>query len=347
SNEEVKKQRNRAAIKNKQYFLFPHRLKNGEIKFVDLYSSPIEINDRQYLFSIITDVTKREQNEIELYKEKELQRITMDSIADCVVTTDEQGRITYLNNAAAIAAEWKQAEVIGKYFNEIFPMTNEYTQDTVPNIVEAVLKTSHKQELANHTMLHTKSGNKIPIEDSAAPILDKNGKRYGAVVIFRDVTAAKEKKKKIKYLSYHDALTGLYNRNFYYDYIDHSNNTGIYPLGYIIGDVNGLKMTNDVFGHTMGDNLLKTVSDILQKTADTNDRVIRWGGDEFIIVVPHADRKHLESLIVKIKSDLKSITITDGIEASVSFGMSIKQHKWISTDDILKEAEEMMYQTKL
>ena len=88
TDEEIREQRQRAVRESKQYFLFRHRLKNGEIRLVDVYSSPIEINDQLFLFSIILDATKREESEQELFREKELQRITMDSIGDAVVTTD-------------------------------------------------------------------------------------------------------------------------------------------------------------------------------------------------------------------------------------------------------------------
>lgn len=125
--DDVKRKRDSAVTKDCQYFLFRHRLKSGEMRLVDVHSSPIEINEHKYLFSIISDATERESNEEELYKEKELQKTTMDSIADGVVTTDLNGQIQYMNKAAEIAIEWKLNDVIGKKFEEIFFMSNELT----------------------------------------------------------------------------------------------------------------------------------------------------------------------------------------------------------------------------
>ncbi|HPR89959.1 MAG TPA: diguanylate cyclase, partial [Synergistaceae bacterium] len=215
------------------------------------------------------------------------------------------------------------------------------------NIVEAVLKTSHKQELANHTMLHTKSGNKIPIEDSAAPILDKNGKRYGAVVIFRDVTAAKEKKKKIKYLSYHDALTGLYNRNFYYDYIDHSNNTGIYPLGYIIGDVNGLKMINDTLGHKAGDELIVAAAHSLANAGRKTDIVARIGGDEFAMLLPESTEETAGEVLRRIRAEIdKYKRGEDSLPLNIACGAATTSGRIQNIEALLSEADKQMYASK-
>ena len=347
TDEEIREQRQRAVRESKQYFLFRHRLKNGEIRLVDVYSSPIEINDQLFLFSIILDATKREESEQELFREKELQRITMDSIGDAVVTTDMEGHVTYLNKSAVQSTGWTLEEICNELFRNVFYMVNEHTFQEIPCIVDKVLQTSQKQELGDYILLRTKSGNFIPIEDSADPIIDKNGNIYGVVVIFRDITHAKEKKKKIEFLSYHDGLTNLYNRRFYYDNYEGFENASIYPLGFIMGDVNGLKMANDVFGHKTGDNLLITVSDTLSEIAEPEQIVIRWGGDEFVIVVPNATNEKLENIIEHAKKNLQAKYINGNLEVSVSFGSAIKENPYDSTDSVLKEAEEKMYHIKL
>ena len=347
TDEEIREQRQKAAHESKQYFLFRHRLKNGAIRLVDVYSSPIEINEQLFLFSIILDATKREESEQELFREKELQRITMDSIGDAVVTTDMKGRIIYLNKSAVQSTGWTLEEVRSEEFGKIFYMVNEHTLQEIPCIVDKVLQTSQKQELGDYILLRTQSGSFIPIEDSADPIIDKNGNIYGVVVIFRDITHAKEKKKKIEYLSYHDGLTNLYNRRFYYDNYEGFENNIIYPLGFIMGDVNGLKMANDVFGHKTGDDLLVAVSDTLSEIAKPDQIVIRWGGDEFVIVVPNATSEKLEDIINRAKKNLQAKSFNRNLEVSVSFGSAIKENPYDSTDEVLKEAEEKMYHIKL
>lgn len=345
--EEVEASRIRALRGEDDYFLFQHRLKSGEKRWVDVHSSPIEIDGIYFLYSIITDATERVDMERVLFREKELQKITMDSIGDCVVTTDQYGKITYLNNAAALVTGWSTPEVRGKEFDDIFPMINENTCEKVSDIVEMVLKTKEIQELANHTMLKTKAGKLIPIEDSAAPIMDKKGMIHGVVVIFRDVTLEKQKKKRIEFLSYHDTLTSLYNRNFYNLFMEEESVQEKYPIGFILGDVNGLKMTNDVFGHTLGDLLLKSIADVMRNCCGEHDVVVRWGGDEFLLLIPNTTMNELDDKVKQIKSELLHIKINDAIEASVSFGTALMKENRQTFDSVLKVAEEIMYQTKL
>ncbi|MBI4857319.1 MAG: PAS domain S-box protein [Acetobacterium woodii] len=347
SQEAVQDLRQQALAGRQEYFLFPHRLKNGEIRQVDVHSSPLEMDDHQYLFSVITDATEREQNAAALYREKELQKTTMDAIHDGVITTDAQGNITYLNPAAEQASGWQIDEVQGRPFDAVFSMCHEYTREPLAGLVIRVLECGQTQEITEPTLLFKKDGTMIPIENSVAPIRNKDGAIGGVVVVFRDITVTREKKRKIEYLSYHDALTGLYNRRFYEQLFSLKESELAHPMAFVMGDVNGLKMTNDVFGHTIGDLLLKSIGQTLKDNADSRNQVIRWGGDEFMIVMPGSDLKDAERLVKRIKEQLKDICINGTIEASVSFGMALKKSRDDEPGAVLKKAEEMMYQIKL
>ncbi|WP_303867591.1 HD domain-containing phosphohydrolase [Acetobacterium wieringae] len=343
----VEQLRQQALSRQQRYFLFPHRLKNGEIRMVDVHSSPLELDGQPYLFSIITDATEREQNAAALYQEKELQKTTMDAIHDGVITTDAEGNISYLNPAAELASGWQAGEVLGKSFEAIFPMGHEYTREPLIGLVAGVLAGGQSVEITEPTVLFKKDGVMIPIETSLAPIRTKNGTIGGVVMVFRDITLSREKKRRIEYLSYHDELTGLYNRRFYEQYFSQKEIRLIHPMAFIMGDVNGLKMTNDVFGHTIGDLLLKDIAVTLKHAAGARHQVIRWGGDEFMIVMPGSDLKDAERLVRQIKEQLQDIRINGTIEASVSFGVALKQSRDDEPGAVLKKAEEMMYQIKL
>ena len=167
--------RQQALAGQQQYFLFPHRLKNGTIRLVDVHSSPLELDGQSYLFSVITDATEREQNAAALYREKELHKTTMDAIHDGVITTDAQGTISYLNPAAEQASGWQTIEVLGKSFEAIFPLCHEYTREPLTGLVAQVLADGQGQEITAPTVLFNKEGMMIPIETSLAPIRAKNG----------------------------------------------------------------------------------------------------------------------------------------------------------------------------
>ena len=343
-NEEVEKYRLDALQKEKKYFLFPHRLKNGEIKLVDVYSYPFYFNNESYLYSIIFDVSDRESYRTELFTEKELLRVTLHSIGDGVVTTDVDGRITGINAMAEEITGWSSSEVIGRPFSDVFILKNEKTGEPVEDIVEKVLRTGTIVGLANHTVLVNKWEVEVPIADSAAPIRDKTGKLYGAIMVFRDVSTEKEHENQIIYLSYHDALTDLFNRRYVEEHLYKLDDPALFPLAVIMGDVNGLKLTNDVFGHLKGDQLLKTVADSIRDNLSDGSIAVRWGGDEFLIFLPQADPSHVKDFIQSIKD---TIAERSPDKISISFGFSVKENAMQSIQTVFQEAEERMYHQKL
>lgn len=344
---EIHELRQKAFERHQKYFFFPHRLKNGDLRYVDVYSCPIVVSGRNLLYSIIFDVTDKQESKEELFREKELLNITFNSIGDGVVTTDTDGKITRTNKASLEILGCDSQEVIGKKFSDIFVLKSEITGEISPDIINYVLKTGEVQEMANHTVLVNRKGKVIPIADSAAPILDENRKIHGAVMVFRDVSVEKEKEDKILYLSYHDTLTGLFNRRFFDEELLRIDHPSAYPLAIVMGDVNGLKITNDVFGHEYGDQLLKSIAQIIKNNTNSTDIAIRWGGDEFVIFMPHTCDDAVEGFLAKIKMLLDKNSINDVIKTNVSFGYSIKENNDTPIEIFLQEAEEKMYRMKL
>ncbi len=344
--EELEKKRLMALRKKQRYFYFSHRLKNGEIRLVDVYSCPISYQDEKLLFSIIIDVSDREKYKEELYREKEMFKTTLHSIGDGVVTTDEKGRIIVLNQVAEEITGWKEQEVKGKPFAEIFKLLNEESGEPVEDPVAKVIETGKIIGLANHTVLITKDGRRKPIADSAAPIKDEKGQTSGVVMVFRDITQEKAWQAKILNLSYHDSLTGLHNRRFIEEQMEWLDISRDLPISVIMADVNGLKLTNDVFGHEEGDKLLKKTAEILKKNCRNDDIISRWGGDEFLILLPRTTADNAEKIMRRIKNEcsrVKSIKT----QLSIAMGCAVKRDASERLDHVIKEAEERMYRQKL
>lgn len=344
--DEVERQRLDAYHENKCYFLFPHRLKNGEIRLVDVYSCPISDGDRELLYSIIYDVTDREVFRNELFQEKEVLRTTLQSIGDGVVTTDSSGKITSLNIVAQEMTGWKSDEAMGVPFSDVLRLRNEDTGLPIENPIKKVLDTGRIIGLANHTILVNRQNKAIPIADSAAPIKGEDGRVLGVVMVFRDVSNEKEYNNKVRFLSYHDALTGLYNRRYIEEMLSREDFSGQLPLSVIMGDVNGLKITNDVFGHSAGDALLQHVGSLLKKYCHSEDLIARWGGDEFVVLMPHTNLEQAEQIIDIIKSNPVSLD-ESGLQLSLSLGCAVKDIADRSIHAVMREAEENMYHQKL
>ena len=149
----------------------------------------------------------------------------------------------------------------------------------------------------------------------------------------------------ICYLSYHDALTGLFNRRFYEEKIIELNQEINLPISIIMGDINGLKLVNDTFGHDKGDMLLKEAASIIQSYCRADDLLARWGGDEFVILLPKT-KKEVAKEMVKSIHKLASKKKINGIDISISFGFDVKNTPKEDIIKILKSAEDSMYRNK-
>ena len=329
-----------------RYFVFPHRLKNGEVRFIDVYAYPIPEGDSTLLYSIHFDATDRENYRIDLLRERELLSTTLKSIGDGVVTTDNYGVITSLNSIAQELTGWSSNEAVGRLFTEVFRLESEETGLVVENPIQKVLDTGRIVGLANHTVLIQRFGQAVPIADSAAPIRTEGGQIFGVVMVFRDVSKDKEQSEQIRFLSYHDPLTGLYNRRYIEEMMGRLDTARNLPISVIMGDVNGLKITNDVFGHETGDKLLQRVATTLEKSCRRDDFIARWGGDEFVIFLPRTDLSTAEEIIAHIKKSCDAAS--DGtIQLSLSLGCAVKREANEDLHGVLQHAEEYMYHQKL
>lgn len=147
------------------------------------------------------------------------------------------------------------------------------------------------------------------------------------------------------HLSYHDALTGLYNRRFFEEEVKRLDTQRNLPLSIVMGDVNGLKMANDIFGHEAGDMLLKTAAQIMKKCCRADDIIARWGGDEYIILLPKTTTEEAEKIARRIKTSLAETKIY-AIYGSISIGCGTKHFAHEDIQRVIEAAEEKMYLEK-
>ncbi len=166
------------------------------------------------------------------------------------------------------------------------------------------------------------------------------------VVVSQDITDRKVAEEKMQYLSYHDQLTGLYNRRFYEEELRRLDQTRNYPLALILGDVNGLKLINDAFGHAMGDELIKTVANTIKEICRKDEIIARIGGDEFVILLPKTSEQTATTIIERINRTLSHQKIGE-VTLSLATGFGIKTSTDQKTDDVFKQAEDSMYRQKL
>lgn len=292
------------------------------------------------------DITERKVFEQELYKERERFRITLGSIGDGVIATDQDGKVMLLNKQAEKLTGWESQEAISHSFDEVFHIVNEETKLRCESPIRRVIRDGVIIGLANHTMLISRYGVKYSVADSAAPIKDNSGKILGVVIVFRDVSEEKKRQDQIQYIGYHDALTGLYNRRFCEEQLAKVDREGNVPISVIMGDLNGLKVTNDAFGHAAGDRLLQKAAEAIRSACRADDIIARWGGDEFVVLLPHTLRAEAEQIVKRI-ANIESGMRVGPIHVSVSFGCGTKATKTGSILIALKAAEDRMYENKV
>ncbi|MDW7740469.1 MAG: PAS domain S-box protein [Bacillota bacterium] len=164
--------------------------------------------------------------------------------------------------------------------------------------------------------------------------------------IHSDITERKLAEEKIHYASFHDSLTGLYNRTFLDEELKRLNPTRKLPVSIIMADLNGLKLVNDTYGHSIGDKMLKCSADLIKHTCREEDIIARFGGDEFVILLPQTTMEEAMALCRRIKSNCSNTVIED-VPISMALGVSSKFNQDTDLIAVLREAENVMYKQKL
>lgn len=244
----------------------------------------------------------------EAFRAKELAEVTLHSIGDAVITTDQEGRVIYLNPVAEKLTGWRQSEVIDQPIGEVFLIFDGRTGERIDNDpVTRALATGQVALLEDHTRLNARDGRQFAIEDSAAPIRSRGGEVLGAVLVFHDVTEQRRMAEKINYQATHDPLTGLFNRHAFemklHNLIE-GVDAGDHVMLYL--DLDQFKVVNDTCGHAAGDALLKQLGELMQTRIRSGDLVARLGGDEFAVLLPHCPSEQAIHCAEKIRQAIQS-----------------------------------------
>lgn len=288
----------------------------------------------------------------ELRKQREWFEVTLSSVGDAVITTDTQGLVTYLNPIAETMTGWLSIDAFGEPIDEIFRIVNEATQRVLSNPIKAVLKTGKNTRLPTHTALIDKNGAQVPIEDSIAPIRDTKGNLLGAVIVFHDVSAARELSLRMSHLAQHDGLTDLPNRILLYDRLTQAialAKRRRKKLAVLFLDLDRFKHINDSLGHAIGDRVLQSVAERLRHCVRSTDTVSRQGGDEFVVLL--SEVKKIQDAAVCAEKILAALSEPFGIDhhnlyAAASIGIATYPDDGADADTLLKHADLAMYQAK-
>ncbi len=280
----------------------------------------------------------------EFQKRESLLRSLLDSIPDLVFYKDHQSIYLGCNKAFEVFAGKTVDELVGRTDFDLFDSDTATLFRTMDEIMMREKKSRRNEEIVTYP-----DGREVYLETLKTPYYDHDGQNLGLIGISRDITERKQHEAEILYLGQHDALTGLHNRSYYEAERQRLDQGDYLPLSLIIGDINGLKLINDAFGHSEGDKLLISIARIMAGCIRDQDVLVRTGGDEFVMLLPQTSYSEAGALVETIKSACEAGYKLDNelIITSISLGFATKTSAHESLEKVFKLAEESMYRKKL
>lgn len=301
---------------------------------------------------IDTDITHLKTIEHELAAEKERLRVTLEAMADGMISTDEQSRIVFMNPAAEALTGYVAADVKGRFACDIFQLRSETTGTSLPCPAELCIEHATPIRSDDDSVLVSRTGQQRDIRCTASPVVMQGGKVSGVVLVFQDVTQSRALQRQLAHSAAHDDLTGLPNRAAFERALGDAiasarDGSRSHCLLYI--DLDHFKPVNDTAGHAAGDALLKQIGQTIRSACRGHDLAARIGGDEFAVILEDCPAANGRLVGEKIIRAIRSLVFTwAGREYKIgaSAGLTIIGPQAASPLGFMGEADAACYAAK-
>jgi diguanylate cyclase (GGDEF)-like protein/PAS domain S-box-containing protein len=308
--------------------------------------------DGYTLSRALQNMIDRKKAEDALFTDDERAQVTLNSIGDAVLCTDIAGNVTYLNIVAETMTGWSRKEASGRPLTDVFQIIDGVTREPTENPMAMAIAQNKTVGLPANCVLMRRDGHESAIEDSAAPIHDRDGHCTGAVIVFHDVSAARSMSLQMTHSAQHDFLTGLPNRTLLNERVSHAialASRHEKRVAVLFLDLDGFKHINDSLGHPVGDQLLQSVAKRLVNCVRGTDTVSRQGGDEFVVLLSEItqsdDAASSARRMLQAVAEAHSINQHD-LHVTASIGVSIYPDDGPDAETLVKNADTAMYQAK-
>jgi len=317
---------------------------NGEEKHFDVIFSPINSKDKigQCIIATIRNITELKSRESELKEQKAYFEQLFNNSTEAIVLLNNKHQVMKTNKKFESLFGFEESELINKNLDnfilpaELMKKGKKYTK-----------KVKQGKKIEGEGIRKTKCGEKINVHLQGFPIRLADG-QIGIYGLYKDITERKKREKEIEYLSFHDKMTGLYNRRYFENELKRLNSSRKYPITIVIGDLDGLKVVNDNYGHKKGDQYIINAADILKSTARAEDIVARIGGDEFAVVLPITSQKEAKRFCLRIQKNIKNFNNNQELvkPLSISLGFEVMEDSSQSLNKAFNKADQKMYINK-
>ena len=321
--------------------------KSGEVKWFHVRPVVIEIDGRPATMNFLIDVTDRKDFERRLSMSEKNYRELVENVNSIVLRWRPDGTITFINEYGAWFFEYRREDLIGKNVLEtIVPKTDAEGRD-LHLMISDIAKNPYKY-IHNENENVTSSGRRVFVLWRNKPIFDERGELSEILSIGSDITDKKRIEKELMFLATHDALTGIRNRGEFERILSMEiSKAERYnePLALILFDVDNFKRVNDTYGHSTGDKVLKKVASTVSSLIRSVDVFARWGGEEFVILLPHTLMSGAVRTAEKIRSVVEELGGEDIPHVTISVGVTLYR-KGEGTDNFLVRADRALYEAK-
>lgn len=325
---------------------------DASVVWVNMTIAPLRVGKKseQNHLCLVEDITERLKAEADLRESERSKTVLLSNLPGMAYrcSYDLDRTMQYVSDGCFELTGYKAESLVHNKQISFTELIRPEYRDHLLNKRTQVLKS--RQVFRDEYQIITASGENKWVLEQGQGIFDENGKVEAIEGLIIDITDRKIQEDEIRYLNYHDFLTGLHNRRFMEIERHRLDNESRLPLSIIIGDINGLKLINDAFGHAEGDKLITETAKIMQSCCRKEDVLARTGGDEFCILLPQTDNQAAFNILEKIKRTCAEYNRNIPNEAyyiNISLGHSTKKSVHESMDKVIKKAEDYMYKGKL
>ena len=301
---------------------------------------------------VAQNITERKSIEQELFHEKELAQVTLQSIGDAVITTDVQGHIRHLNGVAEQLTGWLASQAQGRPIHEVFRVVTEGPHPTDINLIATVLATGQMATAEQPALLMARNGHECTIEHSAVPLRDRTDQILGIVMVFRDVSQSRQLTQQMSWQANHDPLTGLVNRHQFEQLLQQALQSAHQDQQHHVLchlNLDQFKIVNDTCGHAAGDQLLQQAAQLLQQTIRNTDIVARLGGDEFSLLLRQCSLEQAQVIVEQLRQRLQAFRFNwhqQTFSIGVSMGLVSIDYDSQNLTSLLSAADAACYAAK-